>query len=293
MRFILALYFFCILSLSAKEKYDLACAAIFQDEARFLKEWIEFHKTIGVKHFYLYNNLSNDDYFSVLAPYVIAKEVELIEWPFPSKSIEEWNPIQCRAYMDAIKRAEGKAKWVAFIDTDEFIVLKKGHNLGYLLKNYEEYGAVSINWQVFGHSNVQKLKSGDFLVEKLTLKGEPLMKGNYHVKSIVQPKHVKSCYNPHFFKLDKDYPQVTTAKIPFFGVHSPTVDISIAQINHYWVRDIEYMENIKIARQIKWGGSGDATRKAGAELNQIEDLSAFPFLLEMKKRLSLSIDKHL
>ena len=293
MRFILTLYLFFFLSLSAKEKYDLACAAIFQDEARFLKEWIEFHKTIGVKHFYLYNNLSNDDYLSVLAPYVVSKEVELIEWPFPSKTLEEWNPIQCRAYMDAIHRSTGIAKWVAFIDTDEFIVLKKGTNLAHLLKNYEDYGALSLNWQVFGHSNLQKLNPGDFLVEKLTLKGEPLMKGNYHVKTIVQPKRVKTCYNPHFFKLEKDYEQVTTAKIPFSGVHSPTVDISIAQINHYWVRDIEYMEKVKIARQVKWGGSGDATRKAGAELNQIEDLSAYPFLLETKKRLSLLTGTHL
>ena len=166
MRFILVLYFFCFISLSAKEKYDLACAAIFQDEARFLKEWIEFHKTIGVKHFYLYNNLSNDDYFSVLAPYVASKEVELIEWPFPSNTIEEWNPIQCRAYMDAITRSLGKAKWVAFIDTDEFIVLKKGQNLAHLLKNYEDYGALSLNWQIFGHSNVQKLKSRGFPCRK-------------------------------------------------------------------------------------------------------------------------------
>ncbi len=293
MRFILVLYFFCFISLSAKEKYDLACAAIFQDEARFLREWIEFHKTIGVKHFYLYNNLSNDDYFSVLAPYVASREVELIEWPFPSNTLQEWNPIQCRAYMDAITRSLGKAKWVAFIDTDEFIVLKKGQNLAHLLKNYEDYGALSLNWQIFGHSNVQKLKSEDFLVEKLTLKGEPLMRGNFHVKSIVQPKHVKSCHNPHFFKLEKEYEQVTTSKTPFYGAFSPTIDLSIAQINHYWVRDIEYMENVKIARQIKWGGNVDATRLSGQDLNRIEDLSAYPFLLEMKRRLSLSIDKHL
>lgn len=289
----IALVFFCFLSLSAKEKYDLACAAIFRNEARFLKEWIEFHKTVGVKHFYLYNNLSEDDYLTVLSPYIASKEVELIEWPYESSSIEEWNPIQCSAYMDAIHRALGKAKWVAFIDTDEFIVPKKGYNLAHLLKNYEDYGSLSLNWQVFGHSNVQKLNSEDFLVEKLTLKGEPFMQGNLHVKSIVQPKWVKTCYNPHFFKLKNGLEQVTPSKTPFYGPKSPTIDIEIAQINHYWVRDIEFMENVKIARQIKWGGTGDATRKSGAALNLIEDLSAYPFLFEMKRRLLLSLDKPL
>lgn len=277
---------FCLFSLlSAKEKYDLACAAIFQDEARFLKEWIEFHKTVGATHFYLYNNRSSDDYKTVLAPYIASKEVELIEWPYISSNIVEWNKVQCKAYMDAIGRAYGNAKWVAFIDTDEFLVPKT--DLVTLLKDYEDYGAVCLNWQYFGHSNVQKINPGEFLVEKLTLKGEPLLEGNRHVKSIVQPKYVVSCPLPHFFKLKWRHPQVTTGKVVFEGALSPTVDISVAQINHYWVRDIEFMEGVKIARQIKWGSNGEKTRKTGAELNLIEDFSAYPYLLEMKRRLSL------
>lgn len=33
------------------DRYYLAAAAIFQDEAPYLKEWIEYHKLIGVEHF--------------------------------------------------------------------------------------------------------------------------------------------------------------------------------------------------------------------------------------------------
>ena len=69
---------------------ELALCAIFRDEARFLKEWIEFHKLVGVTTFYLYNNLSEDDYNAVLEPYIASGEVKLEQWPFSSQSVEGW-----------------------------------------------------------------------------------------------------------------------------------------------------------------------------------------------------------
>lgn len=43
-------------------KYYLALVSFFRNEARFLKEWIEFYRMIGVEHFYLYNHLSDDNF---------------------------------------------------------------------------------------------------------------------------------------------------------------------------------------------------------------------------------------
>ena len=42
-------------------KYKVSICAIFKNEAKYLREWIEFHKIVGVEHFYLYNNFSTDD----------------------------------------------------------------------------------------------------------------------------------------------------------------------------------------------------------------------------------------
>ena len=41
-------------------RYDLTIAAVFQNEAPYLKEWIEFHKLVGVEHFLLVDNESTD-----------------------------------------------------------------------------------------------------------------------------------------------------------------------------------------------------------------------------------------
>jgi hypothetical protein len=49
---------------------DLAIAAVFQNETRWLQEWVEYHLLIGVQHFYLYNNLSRDNYHDKLQAYI-------------------------------------------------------------------------------------------------------------------------------------------------------------------------------------------------------------------------------
>ena len=62
-------------------KYRLSLCLIFKNEAPFLKEWIDYHTIVGVDHFYLYNNNSDDNYKEVLEPYIRQGIVTLIEWP--------------------------------------------------------------------------------------------------------------------------------------------------------------------------------------------------------------------
>ena len=40
-----------------EKKYFLAICAIFKNEGKFLKEWLNYYLLAGVEHFYLYNNL--------------------------------------------------------------------------------------------------------------------------------------------------------------------------------------------------------------------------------------------
>ncbi|MBR0260666.1 MAG: glycosyltransferase family 2 protein [Selenomonadaceae bacterium] len=41
--------------------YDLAIVAILKNEGRYLKEWLDYHLSAGVDHFYLYDNDSTDN----------------------------------------------------------------------------------------------------------------------------------------------------------------------------------------------------------------------------------------
>ena len=63
-------------------KYKLSFCLIFKNEGPFLKEWLDYHIVVGVDHFYLYNNNSDDNFREVLEPYIKDGIVTLIEWPY-------------------------------------------------------------------------------------------------------------------------------------------------------------------------------------------------------------------
>lgn len=161
-----AIYFRARLVLSnpkiLSKKYNVAICAIFKNEAAYLKEWIEFNHIVGVEHFYLYNNNSEDDYQSVLRPFIDAGLVTLIQWPHNQKQME--------CYMDCIDQYAFETKWLGFIDIDEFIVPKSTDSVYEFLKPFEKKaGAVNIYWKIFGTSgrmdrNLSGLVCEDFTV---------------------------------------------------------------------------------------------------------------------------------
>lgn len=93
----------------------LAIAAIYRDDAAYLAEWIEFHRLVGAERFFLYDNLSTDEHRSVLDPYVREGVVVVHDWPqtFPSGQVP--------AFADCLERHRDDARWIAFLDVDEFL----------------------------------------------------------------------------------------------------------------------------------------------------------------------------
>lgn len=144
-----------------KKKYDVSICAIFKNEAPYLKEWIEFNHLIGIDHFYLYDNNSDDDYMRILKPYVERGLVTLNMWPR--------NHEQINCYLDCIDLYKNETKWMGFIDIDEFIVPKSTDNIYDFLQQFENRGAVKIYWRMFGTSgkirrNSKGLVTEDFYV---------------------------------------------------------------------------------------------------------------------------------
>jgi len=281
----LFLFFFSHFSILAKEpyKYDVAICAIFQNEAPYLREWIEFHKLVGVKHFYLYNNLSNDEYQKVLNPYIRSGEVDLIEWGYNTNPDgANWSTIQKMAYDHALNLTRNKVKWVAFIDTDEFLFPVQVDNLANFLQDYENFAAVCVNWQMYGTSGVKKISKGHLLIEDLIYKAPFDYYENMHVKSIVRPEFVETNVNPHSFAFQPGFYQVNANKEIFSGSYSAVI-IDKIRINHYWTRDEHFFNHIKLARRQKWQDAGCITR--ASNINKEVDKAIFKYVPALKKIL--------
>jgi len=249
-----------ILILSFKKdhhQYRLSILAIFQNEERFLKEWIDFHRLLGVEHFYLFNHLSTDSYLKVLQPYIQTGLVELFDWPYESQLGNEadWVRIQSAAYRAGFAKATGQTKWLAMIDTDEFIFPQYQKNIPEFLNDYEDCSGILINWQVFGTSGVKRISEDSLMIEQLILQSPPQHEVNTYCKSIVRPEKVKYCNDPHTviyypwtYAVDPD------KKIFPWKFHaSRPVKLDKIRINHYWSRDEEFFYKDKLARYEKWG----------------------------------------
>ncbi|KAF3362654.1 hypothetical protein PHSC3_000893 [Chlamydiales bacterium STE3] len=249
MRFII-LFLISLQSLAAFQ-YELAICAIFQNEARFLSEWIDYHKKVGVQHFYLFNNCSDDNFQEALAPYIETGEVSLIDWPYRYEDgdISRWNLIQCNAYSEGLKRSKGVAHWLALIDTDEFIIPVRTRTLPETLQFFEAVPAVGVNWQMYGTSYVPEIPFGERMTESLLMRAVDDAPEHFVIKSIVQPlKTSLHVINPHFFSFLKGV-CVNTNGEEIKGAIAPYIVTNVLRINHYWCRDEKFMREQKIPRR--------------------------------------------
>ncbi len=286
--YISCILFCCVLSLQTATlceeaklsyTYELAVCAIFRNEARFMREWIEFHKLMGVQHFYLYNNESDDNYLNVLKPYIKQGTVTLTDWtdmvvksirPLTNEAYEDTCfegfsedfatgsrltvSNQIAAYNHCLKSVESKVKWLAVIDLDEFLFPVQKNNLLEFLKDYEEFGGVCANWVMFGTSDVTKVQPNELLTERLVRSGGI---ANHFIKTIVRPERIDCLAGPHhakykanFFCVNQDYLKATSSTLS----HGKTDKL---RINHYWTGDIERFFTVKILNTMTFLTSGN------------------------------------
>lgn len=225
-------------------KYYFSVYAIFQNEGRFLKEWIEYYKMMGAEHFYLFNNESTDNYLEVLQPYIQSGEVELFNWSPPA---EAWNFGQVEAIAGALRYSTGKTRWLASIDIDEFIVPNGDwDNITDFLRVHEDYHQIFMRWHHFGTSNVDRIPDDKLVIETLNRSQKHAPTAYMRGKVIVKPHAVQTIRitEPILYSCYKSLDLNPNNR----SEHPPL------RINHYWTRDIEYLINVKKPHREVWEG---------------------------------------
>lgn len=221
-----------------------AVCLIAKDENKYLREWAEYHLRIGFDALIIYDNGSVTPLAEELGDLIALGRVHV---HLQESAPEGWIKTQGNAYTDCMTRYKDAYRWVAVIDSDEFIVLKKTRSIKEFLAEYECYGAVAAHWVLFGSSgrsqNTGKSQIFSFIhADK---------KESTTIKSIVQPRRVARFTGPHgpvllpgFFAVSADHfplePEVYSA---------PFVDAGIC-INHYFMRSWEDYQK-KIALKAK------------------------------------------
>ncbi len=255
----MVLFSFLIFSLFFSKElfsYELGIVTMFRDEANYLKEWIEYHRMLGVDHFLLYNDRSQDNWSEVLEPYINSNLVEVISWD-KNESTPLFPVWQIMAYKDGLRRSEGNTKWLAFIDIDEFILPKKNKTILECLNQYfPSASGVYICWRNFGTGGVY-LAPDEPILTQLTSCSDPFHPSNASGKSIVKVDEVliDQIWFPHHLVLKEggQYYNGSGEPLYFNGGDlqvSPTHTSDFFQVNHYPMRDENYYKNVRLSKAI-------------------------------------------
>jgi hypothetical protein len=162
-----------------------------KDEARYIPEFIEFHLLQGFDHFIFYDNKSTDNLNEIISPYIESGLVEIRYYPNDLTSSKNfWLMNHC------INEQKGKTKWLHFHALDERLYCPSGENIVEFLKQYENYGGVSVGWYLF-NSNDHISRPEGLIIDNFTKYSEDL---NCHIKTIIQPeKSISTIGTPHNF----------------------------------------------------------------------------------------------
>lgn len=264
---------------------NIAIVAIAKNEADYIKEWVTFHKAVGINNIILYDNESTDGMHDQIVDFI--KEGFVI-YNTICGSLQQYN-----AYNDALRRYEKKYKYLAFIDCDEFLFpVNHNNSLISVIDKFFEYdyniGGVVVNWAMYGSSGFEKKPEGLLIQNFLYRADLPKGKGTNVVKTICRPELVKKFSNPHYpvYKIGIHAVSCST------GAVVPMWDNTIEEyrglrINHYFTKSKE-----EWIRRREGVGRADLSSKRTIDEfyehdnNDVRDDSALFYLGKMKQILN-------
>jgi hypothetical protein len=229
-----------------KESRTVICAIVKFEEA-YLDEWIDYHwGVLGFTHFYIYDNSYHFD---------------LEQWG--QEQVKAGRPVTVRhhtglgqqtaVYQDCARRlvTGDLADSVAFLDIDEFVVLRKHERIHEFMDEYCPRGAVSLNWVTMGTDHrraYEPLPVSHRFVQRWSNDTDRLL-GNkfWHSKTITRVRDIdlEGEFNAHYVTLKEPWQRVDTHGRAFKPHGKVNMDETneVAGIFHF--RSKSFKENVE------------------------------------------------
>lgn len=272
------------------DRHGIAIVSVMKDEERYVAEWVSFHRSVGVRHFFVYDDGSTDRTVAILCDLLPPDELTIFPWRFAMVDVSNRLQVnrQTLAFGHAILNFGDAFRWMAFIDVDEFILPKTGTTIEEALGGAKGFPNVSLPWHMFG-TNGHKTRPEGPVTRNYTMRAaDPMsrLENVMNFKCIVDPCAVSEVSVHHFHtkehgdRTSNDAGQV----VPLGKRKSPDFySARYLQLNHYYTRSEE-----EFSRKIKRGGVSPTLWQKRAdrltlalknmEKDQTEDLSMLNFL---------------
>ncbi len=268
----------------SKNDDRMGLAIIVKNEERYLPEWIEYHKAVGITRFFIYDNESTDNTKEVLQQYIDEGSVTYTWCPGKVR--------QLPAYANALDRFRYDVKYMGFIDTDEFILPVKGDNIPDLLdelfEKYPQAGGIAAGWRIFGSDGVL-MDDGKPVIGAFLHRADNSFWQHQHIKSLCDPRKTICPLSAHHFEFAPGYNTVNERGMQIDGPYDMSgenQDCSYFQINHYYVKSREYWDRVKMKRGFAdMIGAYEDKYFDINDRNEIEDKRMLKYLPVVEKRL--------
>jgi hypothetical protein len=258
-----------------------------RDEALNLREFVEYYLAAGVRHIFIYEARSEDDFHAALDPFVKAGVVTLIEnWPHI--------PISPAAEHDCVLRCIGRFAWMGCVDADEFVVVKDNMRIDEFLNGVPtRYPALALHWRQYGSNGHLIRPAGPVIAEYSRREEKP----NSHVKVFVRPERLARYRNSHsWYYRGLFSTAVNEKKQRVYGSISSPPTAEVAWINHYHHKsEAEYYAKAKRLSildpiGIKFNNrTAERGREYEQKANAVVDLCALVYHRALCRRSNCSI----
>jgi hypothetical protein len=169
-----------------------------RQEARYLLEWIAYHRALGIESFLLGDNGGDDGTSELLQALHELGIIQRLDW------LGEIN-FQLRFDIDAVARMCGLVDLCSITDVDEFLRPLNGRSdiptaLAEIFSR-REVAAAALCWAIYGSSG--RTCAGDGLVlERFTRRSRADHRFHKVVKTIVRPERLMGMAYAHVVELD-------------------------------------------------------------------------------------------
>ena len=220
-----------------------AVCVYVRNEQDDILEWIIYNTVIGFDTVIVMDNLSDDNTVAQARRAQAHFDVRIESWPDTSAHAQR------KCYDHVLQTYGPEFEWIAFIDSDEFIVPVQHGSVPAFLASLPPHAAIGLNWAIYGSSG-HEATPGALVIDSFRHRAEASFLPNRHIKSFVQPALTASCAHPHLFHLKderwdadgryrSDYIDAKGHMIewgPEPGLTLDAPDLSVCRVNHYFTR---------------------------------------------------------
>ena len=247
-----------------------ALCAIVKLENHYIKEWVDYHLSLGFDKIFIYDNndLDGESPNEILNTY---DQVEIIDVRGRLARQEQCN-LQAQCYNECYQKNGKNFNWIAFIDTDEFITLTSIANIKEFLADsrFNTYNCIYLPWVYYTDNDLVKVNTYTCLTRftepsKVSLEpvefigGKRIVRTNQpiQINTARGPKEwcvgnqkinaaIKECYSdgkPSTINGDVDRMAIHQQKENLSGLQYPVY------IKHFNCKTIQEFLELKLVRQ--------------------------------------------